>query len=68
MSPNSSKISSLEIHGYLNLRVENKFFRPDPLTETLAVILPGRGYTCDMPVSIRSLQEILQAITEFANR
>jgi predicted alpha/beta-hydrolase family hydrolase len=47
---NPYEISSLEIHGYQHHRVENKFFRQEQLTATLAVVLPGWGYTCDMPL------------------
>lgn len=44
------KISSLEIEGYEHRRVKNKFFRQKEITRTLVVILPGWGYTCDMPL------------------
>lgn len=60
MSPNSHKISSLEIQGYLDWQVENKFFRQEQLSEALAIILPGRGYTCDMPVLYYTTELFLQ--------
>ena len=47
---NPYEIISLEIQGYENRRVKNKFFWQEQITKTLAVILPGWGYTCDMPL------------------
>jgi hypothetical protein len=43
-------ITSLEIAGYREQRVPNTFFRQDGQTDHLAIVLPGLGYTGDMPV------------------
>jgi hypothetical protein len=43
-------IQTLEIMGYRDERVPNTFFRNDEGTEQLAIILPGMGYTCHMPL------------------
>lgn len=60
MSPTTYKITSLEIHGYEKRRVENKLLRREQLSEALAVILPGRGYTCDMPMLYYTTEVFLQ--------
>jgi hypothetical protein len=48
------EISTLRLTGYADLPVPNRFFRvARPLQtakKTLAVILPGLNYTCDMPL------------------
>ncbi len=48
------EITSLKIAGYADLPLPNRFFRTDqpaaPYRKTLAVILPGLNYTCDMPL------------------
>jgi hypothetical protein len=48
------EISTLKLAGYADLPVPNRFFRVNqPLqtvNKTLAVILPGLNYTCDMPL------------------
>jgi predicted alpha/beta-hydrolase family hydrolase len=48
--PASYTITSLSITGYRDLPVSNTFFRQDGAAEHLAVVLPGYGYTADMPV------------------
>jgi pimeloyl-ACP methyl ester carboxylesterase len=40
----------LPIAGHRELPVPNTFFRQGEETDHLAVIFPGRGYTCDMPL------------------
>jgi dienelactone hydrolase len=48
------EISSLQIAGYADLPLPNRFFRnnqpPQKHPKTLAVILPGLNYSCDMPL------------------
>lgn len=48
------EISSLKLPGYADLPVPNRFFRVNQalqaVNKTLAVILPGLNYTCDMPL------------------
>ena len=42
--------SSLAIAGYRDEPVPNRFLRHDGETSHLAILLPGLGYTCDMPL------------------
>ena len=48
------EISTLKIAGYADLPLPNRFFRVNQPShthpKTLAVILPGLNYTCDMPL------------------
>jgi len=48
------EITSLKITGYADLPLPNRFFRVSQPSQmhpkTLAVILPGLNYTCDMPL------------------
>lgn len=44
------KPSSLEIRGYNNADVSNTFWRQAGGTQHLAIVLPGYGYSADMPV------------------
>jgi predicted alpha/beta-hydrolase family hydrolase len=41
---------TLEITGYGNQKVSNTFFRQQEETRQLAIVLPGVGYTCQMPL------------------
>jgi hypothetical protein len=43
-------ISQLDIQGYQGLPLANTFFQHSMQTKRLAVLFPGRGYTCAMPV------------------
>ena len=43
-------ITSLPISGYQDKPVPNTFFRQDGEAQHVAVVLPGIGYTADMPV------------------
>ena len=40
----------LTINGYRDGVVPNQFLRRDGETDHLAILLPGMGYTCDMPL------------------
>lgn len=40
----------LDITGYQNKPVPNEFVRPEGGAGRLAILLPGFGYTCDMPL------------------
>ena len=44
------EITSLSITGYDREPVKNTFFQPDPPSSGLAVLFPGQGYTCAMPL------------------
>ena len=41
---------TLEIIGYGNQKVSNTLFRHQEATRQLAIVLPGIGYTCQMPL------------------
>ena len=43
-------IESLDIRGYQNIPVPNAFFRQQHVTDHLAIVFPGMGYTAQMPV------------------
>jgi hypothetical protein len=43
-------ILQLDIQGYQGLPLANTFFKHSLETKRLAVLFPGRGYTCAMPV------------------
>jgi len=45
-----SKITALAITGYGGQLVPNIFFQQEEGSKTLAVLLPGLNYTCDMPL------------------
>jgi predicted alpha/beta-hydrolase family hydrolase len=45
-----AEITTLPITGYAQEPVPNKFLRQHGETEHLAILLPGMGYTCDMPL------------------
>ena len=42
--------TTLTIQGYRDEPVPNRFLRPDGAIDQLAVLLPGFGYTLDMPL------------------
>ena len=42
--------TTLTIHGYRDEAVPNRFQRPEGAIDHLAVLLPGFGYTLDMPL------------------
>ena len=42
--------TTLTIHGYLGETVPNRVLRPDNAIDCLSVLLPGFGYTLDMPL------------------
>jgi len=42
--------STLEVEGFRGEPVPNEFVRQQSGSDTLAVFLPGRRYTCDMPL------------------
>lgn len=44
------KPAPLEITGFEGQSVPNGFSRQEGETDTLGVVLPGRGYSCDMPL------------------
>ncbi len=44
------KITDLAITGYGGQPVPNVFFKQEERGKTLAVLLPGLNYTCDMPL------------------
>jgi predicted alpha/beta-hydrolase family hydrolase len=50
MSSTNLSITRLEIRGYKQRQVENRFFRQEGTSETLGVIYPGLRYTSDMPL------------------
>jgi hypothetical protein len=41
---------SLEIAGYRNEPIPNTFFQQEGGADQLAIVLPGVGYTCQMPL------------------
>jgi predicted alpha/beta-hydrolase family hydrolase len=43
-------MTSLEITGYDDQPVPNRFYRQDQAAAKLGVLLPGLGYNCDMPL------------------
>ena len=45
-----AKATTLTIQGYRDEAVPNRFLRPEGAVDQLAVLLPGLGYTLDMPL------------------
>jgi predicted alpha/beta-hydrolase family hydrolase len=45
-----AKATTLTIQGYRDEAVPNRFLRPEGAIDHLAVLLPGFGYTLDMPL------------------
>jgi hypothetical protein len=50
MSRGSYEIITREIYGYQDRLVPNKFFDQKGAAKSIALILPGLRYTCDMPL------------------
>ena len=50
MSRNQYTLSSLEISIQKELPLSNKYIQQKTTPESLALIFPGLGYTCDMPL------------------
>ncbi len=50
---------TLEIVGYRNEPVSNTFLRQDEAARELAIVLPGVGYTCHMPLLYYPTQVLL---------
>lgn len=55
----SYAITDLQIAGYRAEPVPNQFFRQHNETCHLAIVLPGFGYTCDMPVLYFTVSHLL---------
>jgi len=51
--------TTLTIKGYRGELVPNRFFRHDDATSHLAIVLPGYGYNCDMPVLYFTVSHLL---------
>jgi predicted alpha/beta-hydrolase family hydrolase len=51
--------TTLAIQGYSNDLVPNRFLRPEGAVDHLAVLLPGFGYTLDMPLFYYAQQLLL---------
>jgi predicted alpha/beta-hydrolase family hydrolase len=50
---------TLEIAGYRNEPVSNTFLRQDKAAQQVAIVLPGVGYTCHMPLLYYPSQVLL---------
>lgn len=59
MSRSNYHIRTLEVHGYNDRFVQNKFFDQSSSANTLAMILPGMRYTCDMPLLYYTTETLL---------
>ncbi len=44
------EITSLSISGYDREPLRNTFFIPEPASQGLAILFPGQGYSCSMPL------------------
>jgi len=51
--------TTLPIRGYRDEAVPNHFQRQDDATDHLALVLPGFGYTCDMPLLYYTVGHLL---------
>jgi predicted alpha/beta-hydrolase family hydrolase len=51
--------TTLPIRGYRDEPVPNRFFRQEGETAHLAVVLPGLGYSCDMPLLYFTVSHLL---------
>jgi predicted alpha/beta-hydrolase family hydrolase len=67
--------SSLHIDGYFNLAVPNTFLRLKQDSNKLAVMFPGLGYTCHMPLLYYATEillgyeyDVLQLNTDYTRR
>jgi hypothetical protein len=50
MSRSSFELSELDVPGFNQRQVTNKYYRQPKFTGKLSLILPGLGYTCDKPL------------------
>ena len=50
---------TISIRGYRDVPVPQRFLRQDHETSHLAMVLPGFGYTCDMPLLYYSVSHLL---------
>ena len=57
---NDVEITTLSISGYGGKPASNRFWRQKGLARTLAVVLPGLRYSCDMPLLYYPAQLLLQ--------
>lgn len=55
------EVATLDIAGHRDERVPNTFFRQKRETSHVAIVLPGAGYTCDMPLLYYSVLTMLDA-------
>ncbi len=51
--------TTLPIRGYRDEAVPNRFHRQDTETDHLALVLPGFGYSCDMPLLYFTVSHLL---------
>lgn len=51
--------TTLTIKGYQDASVPNRFFRQDDHASHLAIVLPGYGYNCDMPLLYFTVSHLL---------
>jgi hypothetical protein len=59
MSKNNTNISALDVSGYNQRPVANKFFQQPKSSGKLALILPGLRYTCDKPLLYYTTEVLL---------
>jgi hypothetical protein len=55
------KVTELPIDGYRGEPVPNLFLRQEEEASHVAVMLPGFGYTCDMPLFYYTTNQLLEA-------
>ncbi len=53
------RTTTLAIHGYRDEPVPNRFHRQDLEADHLALVLPGFGYSCDMPLRYCTVSHLL---------
>ena len=56
--------TALTITGYHDAAVPNRFFRHDGAVSHLAIVLPGYGYNCDMPLLYFTVSHLLDQSVE----
>ncbi|NJN43564.1 MAG: hypothetical protein HC806_01695 [Anaerolineae bacterium] len=68
-------VSQLEFTGFKGQNIIGTMHKHTPVSDRLAIIFPGYGYTCDRPLLHYSMQEmlnqgvdVLQVIYEFSNK
>ena len=68
-------VTELEFNGYKGQSVLGTFYRQDSPTDHLAMIFPGYGYTCDMPLLylpkkmlVENGADVLQVNYAFSNK